>query len=131
MLVALRIALGLAALAGVPLVAADSPAGAALCAIGFVGMMFPARQSFARSEVVALMALGTAGIALAGVTATVAQPGMRLGLLVALLAVTVVVIAITLLSPRARIRLARLADTAEIATIAVLLPLGVIAAGLA
>jgi type VII secretion integral membrane protein EccD len=130
-LVALRIALGLAALAGTPLVAAANPAGAALCALGFVGLMFPARQSFARAEVVALMALGTAGIAVTGVTASLAQPDLRIVLLVALLVATVLVISIALISPRARMQLTRLADSAEIAVVAVLLPLGVIAAGIA
>ncbi|TPW77834.1 type VII secretion integral membrane protein EccD [Schumannella soli] len=130
-LVALRLALGLAALVGAPIVAGASPAGAALCALGFIGIMMPARQSFARAEVVVLMALGTAGIAITGVTTSLAQPDLRLVLLVALLTVTVIVIFLTLLAPRARMRLTRLADTAEVLVIGLLLPLGVIAAGIA
>ncbi|TPW76750.1 type VII secretion integral membrane protein EccD [Schumannella sp. 10F1B-5-1] len=130
-LVALRLALGLAALIGAPLVAASGPAGAALCALGFVGIMMPARQAFARAEVVVLMSMGTIGIAVTGVAATLAQPDLRVVLLVVLLSVTVIVIALTLLAPGARMRLIRLADTVEIITIALLLPLGVIAAGLA
>ena len=43
--------------------------------------------------------------------------------------VTAIVVTVTLLAPRARARLGRLADTAEVVTIALLLPLGVIAAG--
>lgn len=129
-LIALRIALGLAALAVTPLVAAQNPAGALLCGLGFLGVMFPARQSFARAEVIAVMGLGTAGIAATGITASLALPGIRLPLLVVLISAAVIVVTITLLDPRARLRLARLADGAEVAILAVLLPLGVIAAGL-
>ena len=129
-LIALRIALGLAALAVTPLVAAQNPAGALLCGLGFLGMMFPARQSFARAEVIAIMGLGTAGIAATGITASLALPGIRLPLLIVLISAAVIVVTITLLDPRARLRLARLADGAEVAILAVLLPLGVIAAGL-
>jgi len=129
-LIALRIALGLAALAVTPLVAAQNPAGALLCGLGFLGMMFPSRQSFARAEVIAVMGLGTAGIAATGITASLALPGIRLPLLIVLISAAVIVVTITLLDPRARLRLARLADGAEVAILAVLLPLGVIAAGL-
>lgn len=129
-LIALRIALGLAALAVTPLVAAQNPAGALLCGLGFLGMMFPARQSFARAEVITVMGLGTAGIAATGITASLALPGIRLPLLIVLISAAVIVVTITLLDPRARLRLARLADGAEVAILAVLLPLGVIAAGL-
>lgn len=129
-LIALRIALGLAALAVTPLVAAQNPAGALLCGLGFLGMMFPARQSFARAEVIAIMGLGTAGITATGITASLALPGIRLPLLIVLISAAVIVVTITLLDPRARLRLARLADGAEVAILAVLLPLGVIAAGL-
>ncbi|MFE1646751.1 type VII secretion integral membrane protein EccD [Microbacterium sp. P01] len=130
-LVALRVAMGLAVLAGTPLVAAGNAAGAALCALAFLGMMFPSRQSYARSNVLALMALGTAGLAVAGVTASIAQPGLRLTLLIMLIVATAIVVTVTLLAPKARMRLTRLADLAEVVILAVLLPLGVIAAGLA
>jgi type VII secretion integral membrane protein EccD len=129
-LIALRIAHGLAALAVTPLVAAQNPTGALLCGLGFLGMMFPARQSFARAEVIAVMGLGTAGIAATGITASLALAGIRLPLLVVLISAAVIVVTITLLDPRARLRLARLADGVEVSILAVLLPLGVIAAGL-
>ena len=130
-LVALRIALGLTALAATPLVAAANPAGAALCALAFVGMMFPSRQAYARGEVAAIMTLATIGLAATGVTVSLAQPALRLVLLIALIAVTAVVVTVTLLAPKARARLGRLADIAEVVILAVLLPLGVIAGGLA
>ncbi len=130
-LVALRIALGIVVLAATPLVAASSPVGAALCTLAFLGMMFPSRQAYARSSVLAIMAVGTAGLAVSGLTVSIAQPDLRLVLMLAIAVATVIVVTITLLSPKARTRLARLADTAELVVVAVLLPLGVIAAGLA
>ncbi len=128
-LVASRLALGIVALAATPLVAAANAAGAALCALAFLGMMFPSRQSYARSAVFAIMALGTVGLAVTGITVTVGQPALRLVLLVALIIATAVVVTITVLAPRARTRLARVADTIELIILAVLLPLGVIAGG--
>ncbi|KHK97189.1 hypothetical protein LK09_13100 [Microbacterium mangrovi] len=128
-MIALRVALGLAVLTATPLVAAANPAGAALCALAFLGMMFPSRQAYARSTVIALMTLGTVGLAVTGITVSIAQPALRPVMLVALLIAAAVVITVTLLSPRVRTRLGRLADTAEVVILAVLLPLGVIAAG--
>ncbi|MFN8086039.1 MAG: hypothetical protein U0Q04_03495 [Microbacterium sp.] len=54
-LLSVRIATGITALAATPLVAGANAAGAALCALAFVGMMFLSRQSFARSNVLALL----------------------------------------------------------------------------
>ncbi|WP_219805783.1 hypothetical protein [Ralstonia pickettii] len=79
--------------------------------------------------VLAIMALGTVGLAVTGITVTVGQPALRLVLLVALIIATAVVVTITVLAPRARTRLARVADTIELIILAVLLPLGVIAGG--
>ncbi len=129
-LISLRAALGLAALAATPLVAAEGLAGALLCLLAFVGMMFQSRQMHARLGVLALMILGALGLAAAGLTVALTQPGLRLGLLVVLIAATVVLVGLTLLSPRARLRLARLADTVEILAMALVLPLGVVTAGL-
>lgn len=130
-LVALRIALGIAVLAATPLVAAHSPVGAALCTLAFLAMMFPSRQAYARSSVLAVMALGAIGLAVSGLTVSLAQPGLRTVLMIVIAVATVAVVTITILSPRARTRLTRLADTAELLILAVILPLGVIAAGLA
>jgi hypothetical protein len=93
--------------------------------------MFPARQSYARSNVIVLMALGTAGIAATGLTVALAQPELIPALLIVLAIVTAVTVLLTLLDPKARMRLGRLADTVEVVVLALLLPLGVIAAGLA
>ncbi len=130
-LVALRIALGVVVVAATPLVAATSAVGAALCTLAFLGMMFPSRQAYARSSVLAIMAVGTVGLAVSGVTVSIAQPDLRAVLMIVVAVATVIVVTVTLLSPKARTRMTRLADTAELLVLAVLLPLGVIAAGLA
>lgn len=130
-LVALRVALGIAVLAATPLVASDGVVGAILCTLAFLGMMFPSRQTYARSGVLAIMAVGTAGLAASGLTISLTQPGLRTALLIALGVAAAIVVTVTLLSPKARTRLARVSDTVELVLLALLLPLGVIAAGLA
>ena len=129
-LVSLRVALGLSALFATPLVAASGAAGALLCTLAFVGMMFQSRQTFARLGVVVLMSAGALGLAVTGLTVSATQPDLRAALLTILLIATSVLVALTLLSPRARMRLARLADTVEVLALALLLPLGVASLGL-
>jgi hypothetical protein len=129
-LVSLRVALGLAVLFATPLVAGSGPAGAALCTLAFVGMMFQSRQTFARLGVVVLMAIGAIGLAATGLTVSATQPELRPTLLTLLLVVTAVLVALTLLNPKARMRLARLADTVEVLALALLLPLGVASLGI-
>lgn len=130
-LIALRLALAAAILVATPLVAAQNATGALVCALAFAGMMFPSRQTYARSGVLTVMATGILGLVLAGVVASLAQPGLRVGILVVLLIATVSVVTITLLAPKTRLRLIRVADTAELLVLAALLPLAVISAGLA
>jgi type VII secretion integral membrane protein EccD len=131
LLLALRLALGLVIVAATLQVAAASPVGALLCALAFVGMLFQSRQIQARSGVLAVMVLGALGLAVTGLVVSSSHPDLRPALLVLLLAVTAVLVTVTLLSPRARIRLGRLADTIEVVVLASLLPLGVLSAGLA
>ncbi len=130
-LIALRLALAAAVLLATPLVAAHNATGAVLCALAFAGMMFPSRQTFARSGVLTVMATGILGLVVAGVAASLAQPGLRVGILVVLAVATVTVVTVTLLAPKTRLRLTRLADTAELLVLASLLPLAVISSGLA
>lgn len=130
-LIALRLALGMVVLAATPLVAADSAVGAALCTLAFAGMMFPSRQIYARAGVLAVMAVGTVGLAVTGLTVSIAQPDLRLALLVVLAVATVCVVTVTLLNPKTRMRMLRIADTVELLVLASLLPLAVIASGLA
>jgi len=130
-LVALRVALGLAVLIATPLVAGSGPAGAALCALGFVGMMFQSRQTYARIGVLVLMVIGAVGLAATGLTVSAAQHSLRPVLLVLLLVVTAMLVGLTLLSPKARLRLARVGDTVEVLALALLLPLGALSIGFA
>lgn len=130
-LIALRLALGIVILAATPLVAAQDAVGAALCTLAFAGMMFPSRQTYARSGVLTVMAIGTVGLAVTGLTVALAQPDLRVTLLVVLTVATVCVVTVTLLAPKTRMRLLRVADTVELLALAALLPLGVIASGLA
>lgn len=129
-LIALRIALGLAVVLATPLVATAGPLGTALCALAFVGMMFQSRQIYARVGVLVVMALGAVGLAVTGLSASAALPDLRPALLIILLAATALLVGLTLLSPRARLRLARAGDTVEVLVLASLLPLGVLASGL-
>ena len=130
-LIALRIALGLATLIATPLVAASGVTGALLCALAFAGMMFQSRQAYARVGVLVVMVLGAVGLTATGLVVSATQPDLRAVLLTILLIATALLVGLTLLSPRARLRLARLADTLEVLILALLLPLGVITAGLA
>ena len=131
LLLALRIAIGLVVVVSTPLVAASGIAGALLCTITFAGMMSWSRQVHGRTEVAALMAIGTIGLALTG--AAIARAGTvdRTVLLVVLLATTVGLVGLTLLSTSIRVRLVRVFDSVELVGLALLLPLGAIAAGLA
>jgi type VII secretion integral membrane protein EccD len=124
-LVSLRVALGLSVLLATPFVAASGPSGAALCSLAFVGMMFLSRQSYARLGVVALMSIGSLGLVTTGLSVSATQPAIRPLLLALLLCTTVILVILTLLSPRSRLRLARAADTLEVMALALLLPLGV------
>jgi len=128
-LLALRIGLAVAALIAVPLLAAHSVAGALLTTFTFVGMMFQSRQAYARSAVMTVMALGAVGLALTGLTLTVTRPDLRSVMLTITISVTAALVSLTLLSPRARLRLARVADSLEVVLMAMLVPLGVITAG--
>lgn len=126
---ALRIGIGLAMIVATPLVASATVAGALLTALAFTGMLFQSRQIYARVGVMVVMATGAVGLAAVGLTITLTQPSMRSALLFTLVAATTVLVTLTLLSPRARVRLGRMGDTIEVIVLALLLPLGVIAAG--
>lgn len=126
-----RLALGVCILVATPLVAASGPAGSALCALAFLGTMFPARQVYARSHVMAIMTLSTVGFGLTGIVTALAQPALQTVLLTIATVATAVTVTVTLIAPGTRVRMSRLADTAELVILASLLPVGVIAAGLA
>ncbi|MFV0634862.1 EsaB/YukD family protein [Demequina sp.] len=128
-LVALRLGIGLAVLVATPIVAASGLAGACLAALAFLGMMFQSRQAYARAAVMVVMAVGAVGLALTALTVAASQAHRQGALLVILLGATAILVTVTLLSPRARIGMARAADTVEVIVLTLLLPLGVLAAG--
>ena len=126
-----RLALGVCILIATPLVAASGPAGSALCALAFLGTMFPARQVYARSHVMAIMTLATIGLGVTGIVTAISQPQLQTVLLLIAAVATVVTVTVTLIAPGTRVRMSRWADVAELVLLASLLPVGVIAAGLA
>ncbi|MFN3866937.1 MAG: EsaB/YukD family protein [Demequina sp.] len=128
-LVALRLGTGLLVLLATPLVAGSGVAGAALTALAFLGMMFQSRQAYARAAVLVVMAVGAVGVAVTALTFALSQTAHQGTLLGILLGTTAILVGVTLLSPRARMGLARAADTVEVLVLASLLPLGVLAAG--
>ena len=131
LLVALRVAFAAATLIATPVVAAANWPGALLAAAAGATLMFQSRQSVRRASVLVLLTGGTAILAVCGLTTILAHPDEAPILFVALLVATGVLTGLTLLSDRVRMRLVTLGDTVEIILLALLLPLAVIAAGLA
>lgn len=129
LMLALRVAAALTVAVATPLVAASGPTGAVLCALASVGLLLQSRQVLARSGVLTLMAVGAAGLALTGVVVATSGSVPPLVLTGVLLASVAVLVVVTMLSPRARLRMVRIADALELASLALLLPLGVVAAG--
>ena len=127
---ACRTALGLAVLVATPVVASANLAGAVLCTLVFAGLMFESRLVHARTQVAVLMGLATVGLALTTTVAAASGTVDRTWLLALLLAATVVLVGLTMLTTSTHLRLVRLYDTAEALCLAALLPLGAVAAGL-
>lgn len=125
-----RIGLVVALVVATPVVAAAGPWGAALAALAFAAMMFPSRQTYSRVGVLVIMVLGAVGLVVACVAVALTQPDLHPALLTVLLVAAALLVTLTLLSPKARLSIGRVADVAEVVIIAALPPLGVIAAGL-
>lgn len=122
--VAVRVGLAVSILVATPLVAASGPWGALLAALAFAGMLFPARQTYSRVGVLAVMAAGAVGLFATGVVIALQQPELHLALLIVLLATTAVLVTLTMLDRRVRVALSGVADAADVIVIALLLPLG-------
>jgi hypothetical protein len=103
--------------------------GLLLCAVTFVGMFLGTRQIYSRFDIVAVSSGVLAGVALGVTTAILSHPDWIGGLVIGLAAIAVCIIVVVLLNPKTRIRLTRFADFAEWGTIALLLPLAIIAGG--
>lgn len=128
--VALRAAVAVLALAAAPAVVGTGVPGTLLLVAAFTGMLLGVRQTYSRQDVAVVMGSGVLGLTVTGVLAAAAHPSWRpvLALLAGLAAA--LVIALSLVAPRQRVALGRAADTVEVLSLAVLLPLGVAAAGL-
>ncbi|WP_336659100.1 EsaB/YukD family protein [Leucobacter sp. USHLN153] len=131
LLVALRVAFAIAVLVATPVVASAGWTGTLLTLACGAVLMFHSRQSARRASVIVLLAGGTAILAVAGLTTILSHRDHAPLLLTALLIATGIVTGLTLLSTQARMRIATLGDTVEVILLALLLPLGAIAAGLA
>lgn len=125
--VSLRIAVSLIVLVATVPVVASGFWGLLLCTVAYAGMLLGTRQVFSRFDIIAVVSGALSGIALAVVTVVLAHPAWIGGLVVSLAAAAVCVIVVVLLGSRARLGLTRLADVAEWAMIALLLPLAVVA----
>lgn len=131
LLVSLRIAFALAVLVATPVVASASWMGTVLTLSCGAVLMFQSRQSARRTSVIVLLAAGTAILAVAGLATILTHRDQAPMLLAVLLIATGIVSGLTLLSTRARMRIATLGDTIEVLLLALLLPIGAITAGLA
>lgn len=131
LLVALQIAFTLTILAAVPVVVPSGWAGTTLLLFAGIVLFFQSRKAGVRASVLALVAGGSAVIGLAGLAAIAAHPEQSSAMLIALLLAAVAVTGLSLVSEKVRIRLSSLADTIEVVVLVTLLPLGVIAAGVA
>ena len=130
MAVALRIAVSMFSLLTVPAVTATGVKGVTLLVVGFTGILLSARQSWSRTDVLVVVTGAILGIAGTVVAAAILHPQWR-GVLTAASAVgAVLVVSIGLIAPGRRVGLARVGDVVEVTCLAVLLPLGVAAAGL-
>lgn len=128
--VALRLAVALLTLAAAPVVVATGVPGTLLTAAAFAGMLLGVRQTYSRQDVLVVMGAGIIGLTVTGVLAAAAHPTWRPALALVAGAAAAVVIAVSLIAPRQRVGLGRLADSFELICLALLLPLGVAAAGL-
>lgn len=128
--VALRVAVAALTLAAAPAVVATGVPGALLLAAAFAGMLLSVRQTYSRQDVIVVMGAGILGLTLTGVLAAAAHPAWRPALAVAAGTAAALVIALALVAPRQRVAMGRAADSLELICLAVLLPLGVAAAGL-
>ncbi|MFD5213705.1 type VII secretion integral membrane protein EccD [Microbacterium sp. NPDC058345] len=127
--VSLRIAVCLIVLVATAPVVASGFWGLLLVTVTYIGMFLGTRQVYSRFDIIAVASGVLSGVVIGVVTAIIVHPGWIGGLVIGLTAAAVCIIVVVLLSPRARLGLTRFADFAEWATIALLLPLAIIAGG--
>ncbi|MBT0994264.1 type VII secretion integral membrane protein EccD [Cellulomonas sp. DKR-3] len=127
---ALRVAVGVVTLVATPTLVGGGLAASLLVVVGWVGLLLSTRQSYTRADVLVVVAMGITGLALAILSAALLHPGWRTALVCAAGAAVVLLVGLGLVAPRRRVALARTGDVLEMLSLAVLLPLGVAAAGL-
>ncbi|MEV7973583.1 type VII secretion integral membrane protein EccD [Cellulomonas sp. NPDC089187] len=128
--VSLRVAIGVLAVAAAPAVVATGVPGTVLLMLAFTGMLLATRQTYSRTDVLLTVTLSVVGLGATVLLAAALHPQWR-PLLVGLCgAAAAVVVTVSLIAPRQRLTFARVGDFLEVLCLAVLLPLGVAAAGL-
>ncbi|HLS24636.1 MAG TPA: EsaB/YukD family protein [Beutenbergiaceae bacterium] len=128
--VSLRIAVGLLTVVATPMVLTTGLFGLALLLAAYSGMILSVRESYARFDVAAVMSLAVLGLALTGVVAALLHPTWRVGVTLGVGVVAAAIVGFSLVAPKQRLWLGRLADAAELACLALLAPLALVAAGL-
>lgn len=128
--VALRVAIGGVAILSAPAVVATGVAGTVLLALAAAGLLLATRQTYSRTDVLVTVSLSVLLLVVVAVVAAAQHPSWRAALVGVAGAAAAVVVGLGLVAPRRRVGLARFGDFLEIACLALLLPLGVTAAGL-
>lgn len=130
LMLTMRATVGIVALICTVPVAASGLPGALLCALAFLGMMVGTRQTFTRADVLTVMSTGVVGLLLTGLVSVSANPEWRSPIILILGATAALTVALALLSDKPHLGLSRIADGVDLFALALLLPLGVVVAGL-
>lgn len=127
--VALRISVSAVALLATPVLVAHGPFGLALVVLTYVGMLLGVRQVYSRPDIVTVTTTSMIGSVLTIVASVAAFPQWGTAVIIVLAVLAAIVIGLGLLAPKHRLWLGRLADPAEIVTMALLPPLAVLVGG--
>jgi hypothetical protein len=128
--VALRVAIGALALLATHAVVQTGIAGTVLLVLATAGLLLATRLPYSRLDVLLTVSISVIDLVVVAVVAAAQHPSWRPLLVVVAGAAAALVIGLGLVAPRRRVGLARLGDFLEILCLALLLPLGVTAAGL-
>ncbi|ACQ81448.1 protein of unknown function DUF571 [Beutenbergia cavernae DSM 12333] len=128
--IALRTGAGVLLLALTPWAVGTGVFGVVLACLAFSSVLLSVRETYSRQDVVIVMTTGIVGVVVTGISAAALFPEWRSALAVAVAALAAIVVALGLVAPGRHLRLARLADTAELLLLALVLPAAVVAAGL-
>lgn len=124
--IGLRVGAGLLTLIAIPAVVSGGAVGALLMTAAFAGTLLSVRDSYSRVDVTVVVTVAIAGLAGTGLTAALLHPDWHATLTIAVGAVAIAVVAFTLVAPKPRLWLARLADAAEFVCMGALIPLVVV-----